>query len=292
MRLVIDTDIGNDCDDAGAIALMHNLRKEYDFDVLAIGSSTPYIEGAHTIELINSYYNYEVPIGQNNAINNDRKELYTVKLSNSCNVDKNKQFESYVKTFRKAFVTTDEKIELIILGPFNMINEFLNSESDEISPLTGVELINLKASHIYIMGGTFANPPKYFANSYITSEWNIKCDIKSVQNFINKIKVEMTFIPFETGLFLTGKNLIKDLNNPVYKCYEIYSNGIRESWDLVTMYYAISKDESLFIKSNKGFVIVDDNGVTTFKECENGRHTYLLNKNEESTKEVIDKYLY
>ena len=67
----------------------------------------------------------------------------------------------------------------------------------------------------------------------------------------------MTFIPFETGLFLTGKNLIKDLNNPVYKCYEIYSNGIRESWDLVTMYYAISKDESLFIKSNKGFVIVE-----------------------------------
>ena len=104
-----------------------------------------------------------------------------------------------------------------------MINEFLNSESDELSPLTGEELINLKASHIYIMGGTFANPPKYFANSYITSEWNIKYDIKSVQNFINKIKVEMTFIPFETGLFLTGKNLIKDLKSMEFKLLLITS---------------------------------------------------------------------
>lgn len=294
MKIIIDTDIGNDCDDAGALALMHNLKKKYDFDVLAIGSSTPYIEGAHSIKLINDYYKNNCLIGQNYIFKDNEKirnDLYTMKLCEIENVDKSIKYETYVKALRKAYASSDEKVDLVILGPFNAMYDFLMSKGDEFSPYSGLELVNKKTSHIYIMGGTFANPLKFFAGGYIKSEWNIKSDIKSVQYFINNVNVEMTFIPFESGLFLTGKNLINN-NNPVYKCYQIYSNGLRESWDLVTMYYAISKDESIFNKSAKGTISIDDEGVTTFTESTRGKHDYLLNKNDDLVKEVIDKYLY
>ena len=56
MNIILDTDIGNDCDDAGAIAVLYNLKKDFDFTVSMIGSSTSYVEGSYSINFINSGY--------------------------------------------------------------------------------------------------------------------------------------------------------------------------------------------------------------------------------------------
>ena len=296
MRIIFDTDIGNDCDDAGALSVLYNLKKKYNFDVLMIGSSTSYIEGSYAIHLINNYYNQNCLIGQNSVIGwpcLDAKHLYTKKLCEIHADCETNMIGNYVTEMRKAYVTSDEKVTLIIVGPFNAIDLFLNSEADEISPLTGKELLNSKTEHVYVMGGKFTDEEIWFSISIITSEWNIKCDIKSAQNFLKEVHVPITFLPFECGLYLTGENLIKDKNNPVYECYDIYSGGTRFSWDPATVYYAITKDNKAFIESPKGYVSIDDNGVTTHKVDSNGNHTYLkCNCSNDELKEIINKYLY
>ena len=296
MNIILDTDIGNDCDDAGAIAVLYNLKKDFDFTVSMIGSSTSYVEGSYSINFINHYYNEKCLVGQNlssgwpclNAV-----DLYTQKLCKvlpNCEVD---NIFEYVNQMRKAYTESNEKITLIIIGPFNAINMFLNSKPDDISPLTGKELLNSKTEHVYVMGGKFCNDDIYFANSLVTSEWNIKCDIKSAQKFLNEVKVPITFLPFECGLFLTGEKLSVNKSNPVFKCYDIYSDGIRFSWDPATVYYAITRDNESFIESEKGFITIDDLGVTRHIPNSEGKHTYLIcNKTYDDLKEVINKYLY
>ena len=39
---------------------------------------------------------------------------------------------------------------------------------------------------------------------------------------LNNLTTNITFIPFELGLMLTGINLYKDKNNPVRRCYEYH----------------------------------------------------------------------
>ena len=296
MKLIIDTDLGNDCDDAGALAVMHNLKKEYPFELLAICCSTSYVEGAYTAELINRHYGACCPIGQNEVLGwptFDAKELYTQKICSKDDRELSVNVNTYIKTMRKALATSDEKVTLVILGPMNAFNLFLLSSSDETSPLDGVSLINNNVEHIYVMGGKFCKEKVYYYDNEVTEEWNIKCDPQSVQNFLASIKVCITFVPYEIGLMETGINLFKNADNPVSKCYRIYANGERFSWDLITVYYAITKNNEYFEESPLGRISVSDIGETNHQADEDGIHTYLLAKrSKEEIKKLIDRYLY
>lgn len=295
MKIVLDTDIGNDCDDAGAIAVLCNLKKRYNFDVLAIGSTTPLIDGAQTVNAITSYYNLKTLIGytcKTPTYFSHDKDLFSKRIAREFCDLKNNYLDTYVKVFRKAYASSNEKITLIIIGPFNAFIDFLKSEPDEISNLTGKELVNSKTKHIYIMGGTFTDKASLFEGNEVHCEWNIVSAIKEAQYFLENVDCEMTFVPFETGMLLTGQELNNEAN-PVYKSYKYYSNGIRYSWDPITVYYAITKDDKNFSLTDKGIVTIDDSGKTTITYCPSGKHRVLnIKSSKEEVQKVINQYLY
>lgn len=295
MKIILDTDIGNDCDDAGAIAVLCNLKKKYDYDVLAIGSTTPLMEGALTVNAITSYYNLNTMIGYTKEkpeyFSYDR-DYFSKKIAEEFSNLKNNSMDEYVKVFRKAYASSNEKITLIVVGPFNAFKEFLESKPDEISPLSGLELVNSKTEHIYIMGGTFTDKPELFEGNEVLYEWNIVSAVKEAQFFLENVDCKMTFVPFETGMLFTGQKL-NGLNNPVYKSYKYYSDGIRYSWDPITVYYAITKDNENFSLSDNGTVTIDDNGKTIISYCSNGKHNILnIKSSKEKVQETINNYLY
>ena len=57
--------------------------------------------------------------------------------------------------------------------------------------------------------------------------------------------------------------------------YYIHNKGPRQSWDPITVYYAVT-NSNLFKLSKKGIIKIDDKGVTTFTEG-TGNHQYMLN---------------
>lgn len=296
MKIILDTDIGNDSDDAGALAVLHNLKKDYSFDVIAMGSSSSRKDGANAIDIINAYYNVSCPIGyydEPGYFDNLTYKPYSKVIEEEYPNLLKTNIGEYVKTFRKALIEEKDEVIIIILGPMNAFAKFLKSGADELSPCTGLQLVNEKVKHIYIMGGKFSLEPIPFEDMLVVSEWNIKVDINSAQYVVNNLTTNITFIPFELGLMLTGINLYKDKNNPVRRCYEYHAHGQRNSWDPITTYYAISKDNLTFKESLKGTVSIDDEGVTHFKYDENGKHTYLLaNTTEDNIVKAINKYLY
>ena len=73
-KIIIDTDLGYDCDDSGTLVLANKLHSQKIIDVLAVTHCVNRNEGGMAIKHINSYYgNDEIPIGvsDNYAFNVD-----------------------------------------------------------------------------------------------------------------------------------------------------------------------------------------------------------------------------
>ena len=81
VKIIFDTDIGWDCDDAGTLAMLHRLCDKGEAELLAVTHcfATPYVAGC--IDAINRFYGREVPVGINYSEirENDRgeKEIIT-----------------------------------------------------------------------------------------------------------------------------------------------------------------------------------------------------------------------
>ena len=62
-KIIFDTDIGGDCDDAGALAMLHRLCDLGECELLAVTAcyASPYVAGC--IDAINRYYGHVVPVG-------------------------------------------------------------------------------------------------------------------------------------------------------------------------------------------------------------------------------------
>jgi len=64
VRLILDTDIGCDCDDAGAMAVMNALADFGECEILAVTHCTSREDGAGCIDAINTYYGRgNIPVG-------------------------------------------------------------------------------------------------------------------------------------------------------------------------------------------------------------------------------------
>ena len=65
MKFILDTDMGSDCDDAGALALLHQLSKQGKAEILAVTHCASERTGAVSIKALNDWYGKpDIPIGQ------------------------------------------------------------------------------------------------------------------------------------------------------------------------------------------------------------------------------------
>ena len=176
-----------------------------------------------------------------------------------------------------------------------MLAALLESAPDDISPLSGIELVGRKAQALYTMGGNFvAFEPRYGIRESYAAEWNICQDIPAARLVTEQIPVPMIFAPYEIGSrVLSGKTfsedspagmaigLFFDKNREEFK--GTYS---RESWDPVTVCAAAGLD--WFALSAPGRVWVDEEGKTHYLPG-TGSHRYLIEKNPpEETAEKLE----
>lgn len=284
INLVIDTDIGNDSDDAGALAIAHQLANIGECRILAITSSTSRIDGAQCADAINHYYKRsDIMIGMTKRKSFlDEKDGYG---QYSRAVIKQypytlKEVPTSTLVLRKTLIESPTKVVFVCLGPLNNIKDLMLSKADEISTMNGEELIDLKVERFVIMGGDFSKDDVVFmlGNQKMMAEWNILQDIDAAQYVIHHIKRPILFVPYAVGLIKTGHAMFSKPNyeSPIKLSYEIHNNGPRQSWDPIAVYVAIKDPNSLFVVSDLGIVTVLDNGKTIFNKTEKGNQRYLL----------------
>ena len=259
-NLILDTDIAEDCDDAGAVAVLHALANRGEVKILGMMVSMPVQYGAPALDAINTFYKRpNIPIGtlRNSA------DAYGAKNLLVYNKDLALRFPNSLKDARNApnSVTlyrqllknaADASVVIVTIGPLTNLYHLMRSPADNITSLTGMQLIRKKVKRVVIAGGRLPDGTSY--NFRLAPE-------KSAYVF-NNWPTEMWLAPNDLGdNVLTGKEMMSKTTrtNPVHEAYRLYKNAhpswqFRPSWDQMGVLIAVRGKAGLFRAHTWGHV--------------------------------------
>jgi len=292
-KIIFDTDIGGDCDDAGALGMLHRLCDKGEAELLAVTAcyASPYVAGC--IDAINRYYGRTVPVGINYESQVSEQGVYSCAL---CTEFDNayppasyeaKSIPDTLAVLRSTLAAAEDySVTLVATGSMASLARLVQSGPDAYSALSGAELIRTKVCRTVVMGGRFYEtwPMAILAgkDQIVTWEWNIKSDIGAAQILCAQWPGELVFSSFEIGNYCISMQTFTrdaDPNNPVRRAYELHPSGRtgRESWDHTAMLEAVRPDTYWYYHPY-GRVSVNDEGITSWHPDPQGKHTYLIPK--------------
>lgn len=273
-EFILGTDWGGDCDDCVALRVISRFVNADKAKLLgivindAIDYSVSSIEEFLKLEGLKS-----IPIGiDKSGAAFGSHPTYQARLGK---YKSNDACEDGVRTYRRLVAQAENKVEIIEVGFLHVLNAFLESPADDISPLTGYELMKNKVERIWSMAGKW--------NENGGREYNICCRETSAlgaKNLFEKCPAPITFLGWEIGHdVVTGTKL--DKNDYLYQalCDWGTSEG-RSSWDPMTVLLALIGDiDDAGYVGVTGFASVRDGyGQNDFIEDKNGPHTYVKRK--------------
>lgn len=284
--IIFDTDMGNDIDDAMALAMIHNLEKRGFCKLLAVTSTKDHPKSAAFIDMLNTFYgNPDVPIGavRNGATPEEGRYLKLVDDPKKYPHDLRSGADApnSVQLLRKVLAAQpDGSVVLAQVGFFTNFKRLLESVPDKDSPLTGRELIRKKVRLLSIMAGSFQTIRDN--NHYL--EYNVKKDIPSAQKLAKDWPTKIVWSGFEIGIAATypAVSIERDYeyvpHHPVKDGYYAYIPPPHErpTWDLTAVLYAVQPDRGYFDLSTPGQVTVEKDGFTRFTPKKNGRDRFLI----------------
>lgn len=288
-KVIFDTDIAEDYDDVGAIAVLYALEKRQELEVLATMSSNAYENSGPVLSVLNTYFGKpEMPIGVTKVMSPVRPcpqgwDLEILK-NYPHSLQSNTDAEDAVQLYRRILSKQeDESVVILTVGFFTNLAGLLRSQPDEHSKLNGIELVNKKVKLLISMAGRFHK------EGVTWIEYNIKHDIPSAQAVFEQWNTPIIISPFEVGKeILTGIQLINNdsiINSPIKDVYQIAlerDNNIkgRMSWDQTVVLIA-AKGIFPNFKSRKATVRIEDDG--TFNIMKGNKVSYIELKNNSSS---------
>lgn len=294
-KIIIDTDIGCDCDDAGALAVAHALQYQGKCNLIAMSHCTSRVDGCSTIEAINRYYGAsDIPIGiyrPDGFLDEADRVCYSRYIQTHF---ENHFHEKAVcpdanQVLRKALAEAEPgNVSLVGIGPMVNLSALLNSQGDQISPLSGRELIKEKQCPLICMAACFEK--ELYSYLEEDAEWNVKQAIPEAQNVFENWPTQVFVVPFETGYdIITGMSLEQTTEqNPVLISYQQFGVTGRSSWDPCCVHFAVTRSSEFWEVSETGTVTILDNGESVFHPCSSGPHRIVWPKNKAAITESLE----
>lgn len=280
VRLIFDTDMGNDIDDALALAVIHALESRGEAKLLAVTLTKDNPHAGPFCDLVNHFYGRgHVPVG---VVRNgptpkdsdmikvpverkgpDGRFVYPRSLWNY------KDAPDATALIRQVLETQpDGSVVIVQVGFSTNLARLLESPG-------GRELAARKVRLLSAMAGDFATD---------RPEYNVKTDIPSAAKVFHEWPGPVVASGFEIGkaILYPAKSIENDFNyarhHPVADSYRHYQKFPydRPTWDLTSVLYAVRPDRGYFALSPAGAIRVDSQGRTTFESKPGGQHRYLI----------------
>lgn len=239
-NIIFDTDMGGDCDDVGALFMLHGAIERGEIALLATMGciSSPAI--APAIDAINTWFGRpEIPVGtlKDPGFHADPgypAELirrYPRKFATSA------EYPDAVVLYRQILAKQpDGSVTVVAVGMLRNIANLLKSAPDAASPLDGRALVAKKVKRLDIMGGKY--PPSPSRNDK-DGEYNFVEDAPSTALVCSTWPTPILFNG-EGGSTCSGRRVTYEMpeHNPLSMAYRCYPNvgyaGDRLSWDPVS----------------------------------------------------------
>lgn len=281
-NVILDTDIGPDYDDVGAMAVLHSLADSGQVNILATVASnqSKYIAGV--LSVLNTYFGRpDVPIGVvrgrsvNMVAGQKWDSLLVAKYPHK--IKSNDQAEDALTLYRRILAAQpDGSVTLVTVGFLTNMAELLISKPDKYSKLSGQDLIEKKVKKLVSMAGRFPSGKKF----------NVDRDPVSSKIVFDGWPTPIIFSGFEIGMAIhTGLSLTKNKkisNSPIKDVFALSiplskqdENG-RMSWDQTAVLVAIKGHEKYY-DLEEGRFVAHDNGSNDWNPAGKG-HFRLIQK--------------
>jgi len=288
VRLIFDTDIGNDVDDVLALGIIHALQSRGHCELLAVTITKDNPLAAEFVDAINTFYGRGgIPIGmtRSGVTKDDGKFLPLARTQDEGqpryphDLD-GTQVPSAVTVLRQVLSRQpDQSVSIAQVGFSTNLAQLLASPPDDASALSGVELVRQKVRLLSIMAGGFQLP----ADAPRMLEYNVVNDIPACQRLTREWPTPIVWSGFEIGVAVAypAVSIERDYayvtHHPVAEAYCLYEPPPhnRPTWDLTSVLYAVFPDRGYFDLSPPGQAIVEADGHVRWEPRDAAPHRYL-----------------
>ncbi|MCF7816771.1 MAG: nucleoside hydrolase [Kiritimatiellales bacterium] len=301
VRLIFDTDMGNDVDDLMALCMIHNLQRRGACDLLAVTITKDHPQAAAFVDAVNTLYGYpDIPIGV--VRDGAAKEAGKFNLlSDEKNADGSLRYPHDLKSgadapeavglLRKVLAAQpDGSVVIAQVGFFTNLGRLLDSNPDEYSPLGGRELVSKKVRVLSIMAGAFQTVQ--WDTRHL--EYNVKLDVPAAQNLAKNWPTPVVWSGFEIGMAAAFPHVVIEqdfgyiAHHPLKEAYYLYNPPPhdRPTWDPTAVLYAVMPDRGYFDLSPPGEVTIANDAATSFRPSKDGkgRHRFLVMNPEQTAR--------
>lgn len=303
VNIILETDMGNDVDDALALGLAYNYVDAGKMNLLAITINKEGYAPGEFVDIMNTFYGHpEIPIGiiregadcEADAVN------YAKAVVDMKNEDGTPVFARSIKDYstledahilyRKILsAQEDNSVVIVSVGFSTNLVKLLATEADEFSPLSGRELVEKKVKLLITMAGNFENKDFY--------EYNVKKDVPAAKIIFETWPTPLVTSPFELGIqtCYPASSIENDFAwaelNPIVEAYKAYlpMPYDRPMWDPTALMYAV-EGEDWFNISETGHIAITDQGATLFTADPDGNRKYMM-VTPQQAKAIVDHFV-
>ena len=256
--VIFDTDMGNDIDDALALAMLHALSDRGECELIGVTLTNANPAAVPYIRMIDRFYGRgDLPVGAAiKALKDGAQDGYMAAALRAMPSESSAPAEAAPALLRRLLANAREKVVIVQTGFSTNLAALLDSPD-------GVALAKEKVALVVAMAGNFADG---------APEYNVKIDVDSARAVFERWPTPIVFSGFEIGrdLLYPADSIEHDFSyarpHPIAESYRAYHKMPydRPTWDLTAVLQAVRPAHGYFDLSGAGTVQVESNGVTHF----------------------------
>jgi hypothetical protein len=290
VNILFDTDMDSDCDDTGALAVLHALADRGEANILATVSCSKNPWTGPCIEAINAYYGRaDLPIGAPRGQSPAMKSAYTRGVAEAfphelkTTADAPDTMEVYRKVLESA---PDGSVVLVTVGSLGNVANFLDLPAGG-DHRSGLDLVRAKVRLWACMGGNFIGTPA--RDNLKLGNHNFEKDREGALRAIAQWPQPLVFVGREIGSVPSGLKAGACLSqtpetNPVRLAYKLYFHGSikdRHIADPTTVLFAVRGLRDYWNIHATGKMDLHPDMTFEWKEGPPSNQAYLLKRTDD-----------
>ncbi len=276
VKIIFDTDMANDCDDAGALAVLNALADLGEVEILAVVTNRkdPSNASAAAVDVINTWYGRgDIPIGtdKDGAKVKGGPSSYCAALRDEFPHDARSDDEmpDALEVYREALkAQPDGSVVICSVGALSNLEDLVRAEP---------ELVKAKVKQLLVMAGGFPRTKR--------PETNIKLDPAAAVTVTNEWPTPILWQGYEIGGAMDNGAELQEApkENPVRRAYELrpfheyraIDHG-KPNHDLATVLLgARGPQDEFWTVVEKGRAVFDSDGNCEWKQDWNKNQVYV-----------------
>src|SRR5664279_3155543 len=257
VKIIFDTDVGNDVDDVLALSVLHALQTRGECELLAVTITKPDELAGPFVDAMNTFYGRPgIPVGFTHAgLKNEPSKFLPLaeakddgKLRYPHHLRRSSDAPEATAMLRQVLSRQpDRSVVLVQVGYFSNFAALLDTPGDASSPLAGRELVKQKVRLLSVMAGSFQT------NRH-DREYNVVQDLPASKKLVPNWPTPIVWSGFEIGIALPypAVSIERDFSyvphHPAAEAYCLYNPPPHErpTWDLTSVLYAVRPDRGYF----------------------------------------------